>query len=69
MVLEKAAEYGSSAGSIKRAMKELKGQLPPLEYYAHEEWPLDAVLPWSAVQMSLSNDLLKEHRDEALSYF
>uniref|UniRef100_A0A7S3EQ42 Uncharacterized protein n=1 Tax=Rhodosorus marinus TaxID=101924 RepID=A0A7S3EQ42_9RHOD len=67
MVLEKAAEYGGSQGSIKRAMKDLKGQLPPLQYYAHEEWDISTCLPWSAVQMSLSENLLRDHREQAMN--
>ena len=30
--------YGDTLGSFKRAFKELKGQLPPLEDTVHRDW-------------------------------
>jgi len=30
--------YGDTLGSYKRAFKELKGQLPSLDYYVHDNW-------------------------------
>jgi radical SAM superfamily enzyme YgiQ (UPF0313 family) len=60
-VLELTREYGDSLGSYKRAFKELKGQLPPLEYYVHRDWSLDAVLPWSHLQGALSANTIIQH--------
>jgi radical SAM superfamily enzyme YgiQ (UPF0313 family) len=62
-VLELTREYGDSLGSYKRAFKELKGQLPPLEYYVHRDWSLDAMLPWSHLQGALpANTIIQHHQ-------
>jgi radical SAM superfamily enzyme YgiQ (UPF0313 family) len=62
-VLELTREYGDSLGSYKRAFKELKGQLPPLEYYVHRDWSLNAVLPWSHLQGALSANTIIQHHE------
>ncbi len=64
-VLELTREYGDSLGSYKRAFKELRGQVPPLEYYVHHDWPLDAVLPWSHLQGSLSAATILQHHESS----
>lgn len=60
-VLELAREFGESLGSYKRAFKELRSELPPLEHYVHEDWSVDAVLPWSHLKGPLSLERLAEH--------
>lgn len=60
-LLELTRHYGDTLGSYKRAFKELKGQLPPLKFYVHEQWPLDQVLPWQHLQMSLPQGTLLKH--------
>jgi radical SAM superfamily enzyme YgiQ (UPF0313 family) len=66
-VLELTREYGDSLGSYKRAFKELKGQVPPLEYYVHRDWDPDATLPWSHLQGPLPINTLIKHRAESLA--
>ncbi|MEM9512372.1 MAG: radical SAM protein, partial [Cyanobacteria bacterium P01_E01_bin.48] len=66
-VLELARGFGDSLGSYKRAFKELKQELPPLEYYVHQDWDVDAPLPWGHIQGPLQRDRLIQHRAAALS--
>jgi radical SAM superfamily enzyme YgiQ (UPF0313 family) len=66
-VLELTREYGDSLGSYKRAFKELRGQLPSLDYYVHQDWPLDTVLPWSHIQGSLSAATIIQHHESSRS--
>ncbi len=49
-VLEKVSGYGDSLGCFRRAFKDLKGKIPPLEYYVFEDWPIDSVLPWGHIR-------------------
>ncbi|MFW6296295.1 MAG: B12-binding domain-containing radical SAM protein [Halothece sp.] len=67
-LLELTREYGDSAGSYKRAFKELKGQLPPLDFYVHQDWDTSQVLPWSHLQASLPQATLEKHLSEAMSH-
>lgn len=57
-VLELARSFGESLGSYKRAFKELRSELPPLEEYVHADWPTDRVLPWSHIKGPLSVERL-----------
>lgn len=66
-VLTLAREFGESLGSYKRAFKELKGQLPPLEYYVHSHWIPGDPLPWDHLEGPLTPERLLQHRQEALS--
>lgn len=68
-LLELTRHYGDSVGSYKRAFKELKGQLPPLAFYVHQDWHRNQVLPWSHLQGSLPQATLENHLSEAMSYF
>ena len=68
-LLELARHYGDSVGSYRRAFKELKGELPPLEFYVHEDWPVDQVLPWSHLQGPLPHQTLLKHLNDAISQF
>ncbi len=68
-LLELTREYGDSPGSYKRAFKQLKGKLPPLDYYVHSDWEEKQILPWSHLQGPLPEKTLIKHLDEATSYF
>lgn len=57
-------EYGDTLGSYKRAFKQLKGQLPDLNYYVHQNWDLDQVLPWQHLQTALPVSTLRQHIGE-----
>ncbi|MFT0813988.1 B12-binding domain-containing radical SAM protein [Synechococcus sp. OH20] len=66
-VLQLARQWGESLGSFRRAFKELKGQLPPLDYYVHSDWdPVDP-LPWQHIEGPLTPERLLQHRQEAFS--
>lgn len=56
-----------SLGSYRRAFKELRDRVPPLDYYVFRNWDLDEVLPWEHLQGPLPIATLKKHRDEAVS--
>jgi radical SAM superfamily enzyme YgiQ (UPF0313 family) len=60
-LLELTRHYGDSLGSYRRAFKELRGTLPPLEHYVHDHWQLDRVLPWSHLQGPLPQATLQKH--------
>lgn len=66
-LLELARYHGESLGSFRRAFKELKGQLPELDYYVHDDWSIQQVLPWSHLQGPLPQATLLKHREMALS--
>jgi radical SAM superfamily enzyme YgiQ (UPF0313 family) len=67
-LLEKVRHYGDTPGSYRRAFKELRGQLPEQDFYVHQDWDLDQVLPWSHLQGPLPETTLQKHRAEAMSY-
>lgn len=60
-LLELTRHYGDSLGSYRRAFKELRGTVPPMEQYVHENWQLDQVLPWSHLQGPLPQATLQKH--------
>jgi radical SAM superfamily enzyme YgiQ (UPF0313 family) len=64
-VLEQARAYGDSLSSYKRAFKDLRGQVPPLEYYVHNTWSDEALLPWGHLRGGLAQERLIQHRHEA----
>jgi radical SAM superfamily enzyme YgiQ (UPF0313 family) len=64
-VLELTREYGDSLGSYKRAFKELQGQVPPLDFYVHQDWPIDRLLPWSHIQGPLPIETLIKHLESS----
>ncbi|MFP4297345.1 MAG: B12-binding domain-containing radical SAM protein [Spirulinaceae cyanobacterium] len=66
-LLELTRHYGDSVGSYKRAFKELKGKLPPLDYYVHQDWNCQQTLPWQHLQGPLPQTTLQKHFEEALS--
>jgi radical SAM superfamily enzyme YgiQ (UPF0313 family) len=66
-LLERVRHYGDSLGSYRRAFKEMKGTLPPLEFYVHQDWDLHQPLPWDHLVGPLPKATLQKHRDMALS--
>jgi radical SAM superfamily enzyme YgiQ (UPF0313 family) len=68
-LLELTRHYGDSVGSFRRAFKELRGQLPELDFYVHANWSTDQVLPWSHLQGPLPQTTLLKHLDAATSQF
>lgn len=66
-LLERVRHYGDTLGSYRRAFKDLRGQLPPLDYYVHEDWKLDQTLPWEHLRGPLPKPTLLKHRESALA--
>jgi radical SAM superfamily enzyme YgiQ (UPF0313 family) len=67
-LLQLTRDFGDSLGSYKRAFKQLKGQIPNLDFYVHADWPTEQVLPWSHLQGPLPQSTLLKHLAEAQSY-
>ncbi|MCC5637454.1 B12-binding domain-containing radical SAM protein [Nostoc sp. CHAB 5844] len=68
-LLELTRDFGDSLGSYKRAFKQLKGQIPDLDFYVHANWSTAQVLPWSHLQGPLPQSTLLKHLEEATSHF
>ncbi|MEM8544639.1 MAG: radical SAM protein [Cyanobacteria bacterium P01_H01_bin.119] len=66
-LLERVRHYGDSLGSYRRAFKDLKGQLPPLDFYVHETWPTEQPLPWDHLQGPLPKPTLIKHLSSAFT--
>jgi radical SAM superfamily enzyme YgiQ (UPF0313 family) len=74
-LLELVRHYGDTLGSYRRAFKELRGTLPGLDFYVHENWSsdpggngkADRILPWSHLQGTLPQSTLIKHRDSSLA--
>ncbi|NEP58972.1 MAG: radical SAM protein [Symploca sp. SIO2G7] len=64
-LLELTRHYGDSLGSYRRAFKELKGQLPPLDYYVYADWNSDHPLPWDHLEGPLPKTTLVKHLQTA----
>jgi radical SAM superfamily enzyme YgiQ (UPF0313 family) len=64
-LLELTRDYGDTLGSYKRAFKELKGQLPPLDFYAHDYWHTEQILPWQHLNTAISKDIIQKHLVES----
>ncbi|NES64905.1 MAG: radical SAM protein [Okeania sp. SIO2D1] len=60
-LLELVRNYGDSLGSYKRAFKELRGELPELDFYVFDDWKLEQILPWNHIQGPLPITTLKKH--------
>lgn len=67
LLLERVRHYGDSLGSYRRAFKELRGQVPDLDYYVHQDWALDQVLPWEHLRGPLPKATLVKHRESAIA--
>ncbi|CAI6003743.1 unnamed protein product [Closterium sp. NIES-65] len=82
-LLQRAREFGGSQGSFGRAFKEMKGQVPPPEYYAFRLVGESEVLPWAHLSGALPVDhfsgshlsgalpvkVLKHHAADAATHF
>jgi radical SAM superfamily enzyme YgiQ (UPF0313 family) len=68
-LLELTRDFGDSLGSYKRAFKELKGQIPDLDFYVYQKWPSDQILPWNHLQGPLPQSTLLKHLHEAMNQF
>lgn len=68
-LLELTRHYGDSLGSYRRAFKELRGQLPELNFYVHSNWSTTQVLPWSHLQGPLPQATLLKHLVAAEAHF
>ncbi|MEM1392979.1 MAG: radical SAM protein [Cyanobacteria bacterium P01_D01_bin.116] len=66
-LLELTRYFGDSLGSYKRAFKELKGQIPPLDFYVYENWSTEQILPWNHLQGPLPQSTLQKHLNEAVN--
>ncbi|MDY6804745.1 MAG: radical SAM protein [Cyanobacteriota bacterium] len=66
-LLELVRTYGDSLGSYKRAFKELRSELPELDFYVYENWDLEQILPWNHLQGPLPQNTLKKHLKDAIS--
>lgn len=67
-LLQLTREFGDSLGSYKRAFKELRGQIPPLDYYVHQHWRTDEqILPWQHLHGSLPQETLVKHLESAMA--
>ncbi|MBW4590259.1 B12-binding domain-containing radical SAM protein [Aetokthonos hydrillicola Thurmond2011] len=67
-LLELTRNFGDSLGSYKRAFKQLKGQIPDLDFYVHANWSTEDLLPWSHLQGPLPQSTLLKHLTDARSY-
>lgn len=65
-LLELTREFGDSLGSYKRAFKQLKGQIPDLEFYVHSNWSTEQILPWNHLQGPLPQTTLLKHLADSL---
>ncbi|MBD2692970.1 radical SAM protein [Anabaena catenula] len=68
-LLELTRDFGDSLGSYKRAFKQLKGQIPDLDFYVYANWSTEQVLPWNHLQGPLPQSTLIKHLSEATSHF
>ncbi|MDB9524026.1 radical SAM protein [Dolichospermum circinale CS-1225] len=64
-LLELTRDFGESLGSYKRAFKQLKGQIPNLDFYVYSNWSTEQILPWNHLQGPLSQSTLIKHLIEA----
>jgi radical SAM superfamily enzyme YgiQ (UPF0313 family) len=64
-VLERARHYGQTLGSFRRAFKDFKGELPPLDYYVHANWDERTRLPWQHLLSENSSEMLEKHQVHA----
>lgn len=64
-LLEKVRHYGDTPGSYRRGFKELRGKIPPQDFYVNQDWELNQVLPWSHLQGPLPETTLKKHLNDA----
>lgn len=68
-LLELTRHYGDTLGSYRRAFKELKGQIPEMEFYVYKTWSTEQILPWEHLQIALPKSTLIKHLATAESEF
>jgi radical SAM superfamily enzyme YgiQ (UPF0313 family) len=68
-LLELTRNYGDSIGSFKRAFKELRGQIPELDFYVHQTWDTSQILPWQHLLGPLPSATLIKHLESATVQF
>jgi radical SAM superfamily enzyme YgiQ (UPF0313 family) len=68
-LLELVRGYGDTLGSYRRAFKEMRGQLPELDFYVYRDWEQDQVLPWEHLQGPLPKATLQKHLAIAMESF
>lgn len=68
-LLELTRSYGDSIGSFRRAFKELRGQIPELDFYVHQTWDTHQVLPWHHLLGPLPKPTLIKHLESATEQF
>jgi radical SAM superfamily enzyme YgiQ (UPF0313 family) len=68
-LLELTRDFGDSLGSYKRAFKQLKGEIPDIDFYVHANWSTEQILPWNHLQGPLPQSTLIKHLAEATSHF
>lgn len=66
-LLQLTRNFGDSLGSYKRAFKQLKKQIPDLDFYVHTDWSTEQILPWSHLQGPLPQSTLLKHLADATS--
>ena len=64
-LLELTRNFGDSLGSYKRAFKELKELIPPLDFYVYDNWSTEQILPWNHLQGPLQKSTVQKHLTEA----
>ena len=67
-ILEKVRGYGNSLGSYRRAFKDLRGTLPSLDFYVHQEWSPEQSLPWQHLNGPLPISTLVKHLEDARTH-
>ncbi len=68
-LLELTRSYGDSIGSFRRGFKELRGQIPELDFYVHQTWNLTQILPWQHIIGPLPQSTLIKHLESATAQF
>lgn len=68
-LLELTRSYGDSIGSFRRAFKELRGQIPELDFYVHQTWDTHQILPWNHLLGPLPKPTLIKHLESATDQF
>jgi len=68
-LLELTRNYGDSLGSYRRAFKQLKGQIPDVDFYVHSNWSTTQILPWNHIIGPLPQSTLLKHLADATSHF
>lgn len=68
-LLELTRHYGDTLGSYRRAFKQLRGQIPEMEFYVHNNWATEQILPWEHLQIALPKSTLIKHLATAEAEF